>query len=265
MNGLERISGRLGADRGRAIMPFVCAGYPRPGRLGELLKGLEAAGASVIEIGIPFSDPIADGPVIAAAMHEALACGITPTGVLAEVAAVRDEVSLGLVAMVSMSLVERLGGAAGFIPRAASSGFDGFIIPDAPLEESGGLREAAARAGCSLSLLVAPTTPLERVGAIVEACSGFVYLLARAGLTGERGDLPEIGERVQAIRRLSRLPIACGFGISTPAQVRAVLEQADAAIVGSAIVRKMGEAARTGGDPVAAGCAFVRALSARSE
>jgi tryptophan synthase alpha chain len=264
VNRIDSIFADLRAARRKALMPFVCGGYPSAHVTAAVLPALEQAGASVVEVGIPFSDPIADGPVIAAAMHEALRAGATPESVFDEVASVRARVSAGLVAMCSMSIVERMGGVNGFASEAARAGFDGLIVPDAPLEESMALRLAAADAGLTLSLLVAPTTPADRAVRIAAACTGFVYLLARAGITGESTSVPRIAGRAGDLRRVTSLPIACGFGIGSAEQVRAVVggsEGADAAIVGSALVRRMGEAGKAGGDPVRAGADFARELA----
>jgi tryptophan synthase alpha chain len=236
----------------KALMPFVCGGFPRPGMLKDVLQALEIGGASIVEIGMPFSDPIADGPIIAAAMHEALASGVTPASVLSEISEARRHTSLGLVAMVSISIVQRMGGAQGFAQRAADAGLDGLIVPDAPLDEASPLRDAADKAGLAFSLLIAPSTSKERAERIVQACTGFVYLLTRAGTTGERSAPPEVAQRVAALRTMTSLPIACGFGISTAEHVAAVVAHADAAIVGSAIVKRMSEAARQKRDVVQA-------------
>ncbi len=246
----------------RALMPFVCGGHPTPGATAAVLPRLAAAGASIIEVGIPFSDPIADGPVIAAAMHSALLKGSTPQSVLSEVASVRGSLNAGLVAMVSVSIVQRMGGPKGFVADAKAAGFDGFIFPDAPFEESREYLAAANDAGLTASLMVAPTTSPQRLTAIVKACTGFIYLLSRTGITGERQDAPEIQSRVQLIRQHTDLPIACGFGIATAEHVRAVVRHADAAIVGSALVRRIEDAAAQGRDPAAEAEAFTRALAA---
>jgi tryptophan synthase alpha chain len=244
----------------KALMPFICGGYPDPKAWPRLLPELEQAGASIIEVGIPFSDPIADGSVIAAAMNQALRAGVTPWGLFEEVAHARASVSAGLVAMISVSLVHRAGGFRQFVPRARDAGFDGLIVPDCPIEESAELVDATASAGLCLSLLIAPSTPPKRAEQIVKACSGFVYLLARAGITGEQGDLPVIEGRVARLRQMTDLPIAVGFGISSPEHVRAVVRHADAAIVGSALVRHMAQAAAAGADPVPAAATFTRNL-----
>lgn len=246
----------------RALMPFVCGGHPAPGATAAVLPRLQAAGASIVEVGIPFSDPIADGPVIAAAMHSALQRGSSPRTVLDEVASVRGSISIGLVAMVSVSIVQRMGGPKSFVADAKAAGFDGFIFPDAPLEESANYLQAANDQGLTASLMVAPTTSPQRLALIVKACTGFIYLLARTGITGERQDAPEIEAKVRQIRELTDLPIACGFGISTADHVRAVVRHADAAIVGSALVRRVDQAAEQGKDPAAEAEAFTRALAA---
>lgn len=236
----------------RTVIPFICGGHPNAAATGELIAKLDEAGAAIIEVGIPFSDPIADGPVIAAAMHRTLSAGIGVGAVFDAVKGVRDRVEAALVAMVSVSIVQGGGGAEAFFDRVRAAGFDGLIIPDAPLEEATRLGDLAADRELSLSLLVSPTTPVERAAEIARACTGFVYLLARSGITGERSEAPDIGPRVREIRKHTRLPIACGFGVSTPEHVAAVVEHADAAIVGSALVRTIEEAEKAGSDPVSA-------------
>jgi tryptophan synthase alpha chain len=268
MNRIDAAFADLRARGRRGLMPFLCAGHPAPGMTGPLLRALSDSGASVIEVGFPFSDPIADGPVIAAAMYKALGGGVggartTPASVLAEVAAVRDSVAAGLVAMVTISIVMRIGPER-FIKDCADAGFDGFIFPDLPLEESNRVLGLVRDAGLRASLLIAPTTAPERAAKIARASSGFVYLLAREGITGERAGGPsgDLGIRVAALRNVTDLPIACGFGISTPEQVRTVVQHADAAIVGSALVRRLEEAAARGGDVPAEAAAFTRSLAA---
>lgn len=253
-------------------MPFICGGYPVGVSLARTLPALADAGASIIEVGFAFSDPIADGPVIADAMHEALEAGVCPDEVFEEVKAARRSDacrSVGLVAMVSISIVERIGRDR-FIRSAAEAGFDGFIFPDAPLEESDALLTAAEAAGMTASLLIAPTTRPERAAAVTARCTGFVYMLARKGITGSSGGSGSTGieeslrTRIDTLRASCSLPIACGFGIASPEKVRQVVHEsgADAAIVGSVLVRRMGEASRNGADPVEAAAAIVRSLSA---
>ena len=240
MNRIEAAFDRAKESGHGALLPFVCAGSPAIDSLTTLLPALQRAGASVVEIGFPYSDPVADGPTIAAAMHDAIARGITPEMIFEQVAAVRPELTMGLVAMVSVSIVIAMGGPEVFAERAAEAGIDGCIFPDVPFEESAKLIEACKAHGLTTTLLVSPTTPDDRARAIAEASSGFVYMLARSGITGERSDAPlDIADRVRAIRKSIKTPIACGFGISTPEHVAAVTKHADGAIVGSALVRRL--------------------------
>lgn len=246
---MGRIDDILTASRtsGRgALMPFLTAGYPDLATTEEILLGLEPSWADIVELGIPFSDPIADGPVIAASMHEALVNGVQPEQVLELVGRIRDRVPQGLVAMVSHSIVERSGGAR-FVTRIADAGFDGLIVPDIDIDRVDQLLPTIDERDLSFSLLVAPTTTDERLERILPRCRGFIYLLARAGLTGVRSDLPDIAPQVDRIRTHTNLPIAVGFGVSTPEHVATVVSDADAAIVGSAIVRRMGEASNPAG------------------
>ncbi len=258
-------------------MPFVCGGHAGAGTTAALLPAIESAGASIIEVGIPFSDPIADGPVIAAAMHRAIqpvaqgGSGATPLSVFNEVASVRSRLRAGLVAMVSVSIVHRMGGlgpgTSGFCKHAKDAGFDGLIIPDLPFEESDEAIASARHHNLSLALLIAPTTSPDRRDRIAKASTGFIYLLARAGITGERADVPDIAPTVAAIRRSTSTPIACGFGIATADHVCKITAPppsgggADAAIVGSALVRTIDEALAKGNDPVEAARAKVSQLA----
>lgn len=264
MGRIDTIFSELRGANRKALMPFVCAGHPRIGALPDVLLALQDSGASVVEIGIPFSDPIADGPVIAAAMHGAIQDGCTPALVLEQIASVRERLRVGLVAMASISIMQRF--AAGSSPssvlaRFRNAGFDGFIFPDLPLEESEGWRSAASETGTTCSLLIAPTTPPERATRIAQASTGFLYLLARSGITGERAEMPDLSGRIGDLRRVSDLPIAVGFGVSTPEHVRHVVRSADAAIVGSALVRRL-SAVPVDRSPAQVAGEFCRELSA---
>ena len=256
-NRIDAIFADLRSSGGKALMPFVCGGHPSLDAFTAMIEAAERAGASVVEVGIPYSDPIADGPVIASAMHEALTAGVTVEQVFERVRAVRERVSIALVAMVSVSIVNGVGGPAAFCERAKAAGFDGLIVPDSPWEESKAIHDACVANGLTLSLLIAPTTPKERAVEIATRCTGFVYLIARAGITGEQQDAPEIAGRVAALREVTELPIACGFGISTAEHVRAVVEHADAAIVGSALVRRVSGSQ----DPAGEAEGFLRELA----
>lgn len=261
MNRIDSTFSKRPAAHAGTLLPFVCGGHPAPGDTARVLPTLAGAGAGVIEVGIPFSDPIADGPVIAAAMHDALGRGATPSSVLGEIRTARPTTDAGVVVMVSISIISRCGERA-FLADCASAGVDGVIVPDLPLEESTRVRNLAAEAGLVMPLLVAPTCPPERAERIARASTGFVYVMARAGITGESAALDSgaLAPRLSQLRGFTDLPLACGFGISTPAQVQEVLAHADGAIVGSAMVRKMIDAAARGADPVAAAGAFAREL-----
>jgi tryptophan synthase alpha chain len=255
----QRAAGRTG------LIPFVTGGYPSLDATAAALAALEKVlgpDGGVVEIGIPFSDPIADGPVIAASMHEALEAGVTPPDVFQTVRRLRPGSGLGLVAMVSASIVHRMGPGR-FMDDAAEAGFDGLIVPDLTGDGGGDGREEeygrlAADRGLSFSMLVAPTTSPQRLERIVSRCRGFVYVLARVGITGERQAPPDVAGLVGAVRRLTDLPVAVGFGISRPEHVAAVTAVADAAVVGSAIVRRMGGAA----DPAGAAAEYAGTLVA---
>ena len=239
VNRIDTIFADLRAGQRKALMPFVVAGFPSPHTLGATLESLQKAGSSIVEIGIPFSDPIADGPVISQAMDLALRLGATPAAILQEVAAARAQLTIGIVAMVSVSIVQRQGNEK-FVHALADAGFDGIIIPDLDLDCAAPLFAAAKDRGMSMSMLISPLTPPERITKIIALCRGFVYLLSRAGITGEQTGAPDVAEFVKRVRAQTNLPLAVGFGISTPEHVRAVVRHADAAIVGSALVKLMG-------------------------
>ena len=239
VNRIDTIFANLRAGNRKALMPFVVAGFPSPHMLAATLQSLQKAGSSIVEIGIPFSDPIADGPVISQAMDKALRQGATPAAILQEVAAARSKLTIGIVAMVSVSIVQRQGNEK-FVHALADAGFDGIIIPDLDLDCAAPLFAAAKERGMSMSMLISPLTPPERITKIIALCRGFIYLLSRAGITGEQTGAPDVAEFVKRVRAQTNLPLAVGFGISTPEHVRAVVRHADAAIVGSALVKLMG-------------------------
>ena len=230
------------------LLPFVPGGYGGYDTTAAVLRALDAAGASVIEVGLPFSDPVADGPTIQAAYHEALAGGATVDGVID--AAGGAGAACPLVMMASYSLVRRRGDAA-FCRRLAEAGFAGVLCPDLPPPEAEAFTGTAADAGLEAVLLVAPTTPPARRDAIGRLARGFVYYLSVAGTTGERDDLPpELAAGVADMRGRTDRPICVGFGISRPRHVASLRGVADGAIVGSAFVRRMAGTA----DMAAAAC-----------
>jgi len=242
------------------LMPFVTGGFPAPDTTRDVLPRLKEAGAEIVEIGFPFSDPIADGPVIAASMHEALTSGVTPCSIFGACDRAREhygpDALPALIAMASISLI-RATGETRFTNRAASAGFSGLIVPDTDLEDAETLRTACDATGLTLTLLIAPTTTENRARRIAGICTGFVYLLARVGITGESHTVPDLEARIAWLRRLTALPIAVGFGVATAEHVAAVTRHADAVIVGSALVRRMHEERS---DPVTAATTFVRTL-----
>ncbi len=223
-------------------MPFVTAGDPDLSTTGMLISELVSRVAHLIEVGIPYSDPIADGPVIAASYHRALERGVKVAHIFQTIRTLRAEGSARfndapMVAMVSYAIIHRMG-IERFLNDAATAGFDGLIVPDLPIEESLSLIEKATRRNLKLIQLITPTTPRDRAVAIARSTTGFIYYVTVAGITGERKTLPsELVETVGWLRTETDLPICIGFGISGPDQVRHLAPVADGLIIGSAIVR----------------------------
>ena len=234
-----------------AFMPFVPVGYPDLETTLATLPALEAAGANIIEIGIPFSDPIADGPTIQAAFTAALAKKLRLADVFATIKKARPTVSIPLVAMVSFSIVYRYG-LERFLAAAKDAGFNGLILPDLPPPEAQAIVDKVRAAGLDTILLVAPTTTVERRKEIGRLSSGFVYYLSVAGITGERDQLPpELAEGVRNMKSLTDRPVCVGFGISLPRHVAQLKGVADGAIVGSAVVKRMTQHAGEGAASIA--------------
>jgi tryptophan synthase alpha chain len=226
----------------QTLLPFVTAGYPDLDVTLALLRDFEARGVRVCELGVPFSDPVADGPVIQASYAEALAAGVNTGRIFDTVRAYRrGGGKMAVLAMVSYSIVFRRGVEA-FFAAAAGAGFDGTIIPDLPVEEARPVEALAAAKGLANVLLVAPTTPPPRQAEIARASRGFVYFVSVAGITGARDRLPpETIAAVAELRKHTETPICVGFGISNAETVANVCKVADGAIVGSAIVKKLTE------------------------
>lgn len=240
----------------KLLCPFLTAGYPTLSGTADLLLAAQEGGAGVIELGIPFSDPIADGPVIQESYTRALLAGATVDGCLACIAEARKRgLTVPVMVMVSDSIVFKRG-TREFAAACREAGADGVILPDVPLEEAPAIAAVLREAGLRTTLLVAPTTPAARREEIAKLCDGFIYYLSVSGITGERRALPaDIGPNIAALRKVTRAPICVGFGISTAEQVREVTAVADGAIVGSALVRRIAAAA---GKPVAEQAAAVR-------
>jgi tryptophan synthase alpha chain len=234
-----------------AFMPFVPAGYPDLETTIATLPALEAGGANIIEIGIPFSDPIADGPTIQASFTAALSKKLKLADVFATIKKARPTVSIPLVAMVSYSIVYRYG-LDRFLAAAKDAGFNGLILPDLPPPEAQAIVERVQAAGLDTILLVAPTTSAERRKEIGRLSSGFVYYLSVTGITGERDQLPsELAEGVRDMKSLTDRPVCVGFGISLPRHVAQLKGVADGAIVGSAVVKRMTQHASEGARGIA--------------
>ncbi len=232
-----RIAGRA---KRAAFVPYVTAGDPNLARTVDIIHALERAGADILELGVPFSDPIADGPTNQRAAERALASGTTLSGVLATIALVRQDVELPIVLFTYANPVIRYG-LEKFAVDAAAAGVDGVLFTDVPAEEMVPFEEALGPAGLDLIMLVTPTSGRKRMKAAAQFGGGFLYLVSRTGVTGARQDLDaELEKNIKAAHRASRLPIAVGFGISTSEQVAKVAAKADGVVVGSAIVSRIG-------------------------
>jgi tryptophan synthase alpha chain len=230
------------AAEGRAaLMPYLMAGYPDRETSLAVAEAYVGSGADLIELGVPFSDPLADGPTIHAAATAALEAGATLSMALEVCRSVADRVPVVLMVYANMVLAH--GGAAEFARLAAAAGAAGAIVPDLPLGEADDVRDAFGASGLALVPLVAPTTPPARRAQICAAAHGFVYVVSTVGTTGERTEVPTaVAELVAATRAEAEVPVAVGFGIATPAQAAEVGRVADGVIIGSRLVRAAGEA-----------------------
>jgi tryptophan synthase alpha chain len=229
------------SDNGKraALMPYLMGGFPSIEESAAAGLAAADAGADLLELGIPFSDPLADGPVIHAAATDALAAGATPHGVLGVCEQLAVKVPVVLMVYANIVLTA---GASAFALRAAAAGASGLIVPDLPHDEADEVRAACDAEGLALVPLVAPTTTPERIASIGAGARGFVYTVSLTGTTGEREQLPEgLAETVERVRAATQVPVAVGFGISTPEQARTVADVADGVIVGSRVVRAAGE------------------------
>ena len=245
-SGVARLAAVFAANRAagrKAVAPFVTVGDPDVATTVAVIEAIDRAGGSLCELGVPYSDPIADGPVIQSSYTRALNAGITLDGVFGAAKQAAARVSIPLVAMGSYAVIYRRG-IGRFVADAVAAGLAGFVVPDLPLEESDDLDQACRAAGLALVRLVTPTTPPERAAQIAARSTGFLYCVSVAGVTGARTELPPgLIERVQWLRTKTDVPIMVGFGISGPEQARQVAEVADGVIVGSALVRLLDAAA----------------------
>ncbi len=229
------------AENRAALVIFITCGDPDLKTTLELVPALAAAGADIVELGFPHSDPIAEGPTIQAASQRALAGGVATSDVLEVAAKVRSTSETPLVLMGYMNNV-LAHGEQQFVADAAAAGVDGLIIVDAPFDERPSLQAACHKEGVHRVLLVAPTTPPERMVRIASQSGGFVYCVSVTGVTGARTELPsDLTSLIQRVKRVSSLPVAVGFGISTPAQAAEVGRVADGVVVGSALINALAE------------------------
>lgn len=241
MNSIDSQFERLRAAGQRAFMPFLPAGDPDLAFTEHALPALAASGATLIEVGLPFSDPVADGPVIQASYTRALAKGFTLDKLFASIRRVTTAPgwSTPLVAMASYSLIFKRG-IETFVNDAQAAGFSGVVVPDLPVEEADALGKAVKARDFKLILLVTPTTSASRAERIVSACSGFVYVVSVVGITGTQGAVPaDLTALMARLRSLTKLPLCVGFGVSTREQVLSLGAIADGVIVGSALVKTL--------------------------
>ncbi|WP_114571656.1 tryptophan synthase subunit alpha [Exiguobacterium flavidum] len=236
---------RTVTDRGeKAFIPYIMGGDGGLDKLGGILTFLEEAGATAIEIGVPFSDPVADGPVIQKAGQRALAEGTTLEGLLAQIERIRQDVHIPLILMTYLNPVLQLG-VDHFFDACASAGVDGLIIPDLPLEQGRILFDGADRRGVALIQLASLTSPRERLEQIAQSSEGFLYAVTVNGTTGGRNTFSgDLEAHLKAIEAFSPVPVLAGFGISTPDHVREVSRHVSGVIVGSKIVELLEEGRR---------------------
>ncbi len=240
MNRIDSTFQRLKAKSEKALIAYIMAGDPSLQETEALVLELERAGADVIELGVPFSDPIADGPVIQKAAERALRSGTSLRKILETVTALRSRTQIPLVLMAYYNSLHALGEAA-FCQQAVAAGVDGLIVPDMPPEEAGLIESAAADAGLRVIFLLAPTSTSARRTTVAKRSRGFLYYVSLTGITGAKlTDLEDVRRNVAKIRHVTDVPVAVGFGIATPQDAAQVASIADGVIVGSAIVRQIG-------------------------
>ncbi len=259
MSAIDQLFTQLRASDKKALMPFVTAGFPSLETTEAVLRNLGAAGADLCELGVPYSDPIADGPVIQASYQQALEQGFRLQSVFDLGKRLGSEVSMPRVTMVSYSIIHRIGTEA-YVQKAKESGYAGAIVPDLLVEEAEEFAKICQAADFSLIQLVTPTTPKSRQVRIANSSSGFLYYVSVTGITGERTKLPaDLEENVRWLRGETDLPICIGFGISSPETAAQLAPVADGLIVGSAIVRRIAQS-KDAPDAVKNVCEFVGEL-----
>ena len=256
-----RLRERAGSDKEPALVVYVTAGDPDAATSCDIVRAVARGGADVIEIGVPFSDPIADGPVIQRAAERALAAGGSLSRSLEIVRAVRADIDTPIVLFTYVNPVLRMGAEA-FAGQALADGVDGVLMLDLPIEESESMHRTLGEAGLDQIFLISPTTSEERVREAAELGSGFLYAISRLGVTGARDNVAGTARPVvEAVRKVTAMPVALGFGISRPEHVREACAYADAAVVGSALVQVIADAPK--GQAAAEAERFVRWLKGR--
>lgn len=261
VNRIDDRFARLRALGRKGFVVYIGGGDPDLEATRQLAIAFDRAGVDVLEIGVPFSDPLADGLVNQLAAQRGLESGTTPPKILETIRAIRREAQIPLVLYVYFNLLHRCG-VAQFIRDAAAAGVDGLLVLDLPPEESDNYEALMREAGLAVIYLVAPTTPEDRIALIVKRATGFIYYVSREGVTGMQAKVSDtIGTMTAKIRAHSALPIAVGFGISTPEQAAEVARNAEAVVVGSAIVNQIARLGRAP-DMVAQVTAFTKSLMA---
>jgi len=241
MSAIDQSFSQLQQAGKKAFIPFITAGDPDLDVTSAVIRELSKRGCNICEVGIPYSDPIADGPIIQASYTRALDQGIKLAHILDCIRSITPQIASPVVTMVSYAIVHRLG-LEKYVDRAQASGVAGAIIPDLPVDEAKKMSHVCQRADFSLIQLVTPTTPQQRALRIAETSTGFLYYVSVTGITGERSQLPpDLAETVGWLRERASLPICIGFGISQPEHVKLLSPVADGLIVGSAIVRRIAD------------------------
>lgn len=239
MNRIDKKFVELRSKKKSAFIPFITAGDPDLQTTKALILEFEKRGADIIELGIPFSDPIADGPIIQASYYRALTRGLRVAQILDMVSEVRKISDIPIVSMVSYSIVFK-GGCGNFVERACKAGLDGLTIPDLPVEENNDIFETAKKNDFKIVCFVAPTTTESRMALIAQKSQGFLYYISVVGITGIRDQLPDdVVMNINKLKQMTNTPIAVGFGVSTPSHARMIGKMADGVIVGSAIIREI--------------------------
>jgi tryptophan synthase alpha chain len=257
MNRIDVAFARLRSERRKALIGYVTAGYPTKESFAAAVPRMVNAGIDILEVGIPFSDPIADGPTIQAASFGALKNGVTLSWIFEQVTALRATVDAPIVFMSYSNPILAMG-TSKFFQAAKTSGVDGLIVPDLIPEESALFDEPARKAGVHLIYLIAPTSSKERIRRVAAQSRGFLYAVSVTGVTGARTVLPTgLPDFLKSARQASALPVAVGFGLSTPEQVKGASLHADGVIVGSALIKEM---ERSQNDDFAGAESFVQSL-----